>query len=163
MASHTDEAERRIREQRALIQRKVADLEGRVGDDVSHARERIQGYVSNSANMVPGGSQLIDQVEQHPFVAMAGGLGVGVAAGMMGGRDSHRQRADVGHDRNGGASMAGLVGMLSTNLVSPLRPYVEDAAKQMIAGFADRQRGNASGAARASSQGEGDRGEATRE
>jgi len=146
MASQTDEAERRVREQRALIERKLETLEGRVGDDLAHARARLQHHVTHAADTLPGGPQLIQQVEEHPTMALAGGLGIGVMAGMMSGQAgdvrrarSHNQQADIG---NGGGSSGGgmYLGMLSNSLLRPLQPYMEDAAKQVIAGFSDRQR-----------------------
>lgn len=143
MASQTDDAERRVREQRALIQRKVEHLEERVGDDVAHARDRVQYHLTHAADMLPGGPELIGHVEQHPVIAMAGGMGVGVAAGMLQRRESHNQRADVGNDGGSMGMVGALMGTLSSSVMSPLRPYVEDAAKQMIAGFADRQREHA--------------------
>lgn len=148
MASQTDEAERRVRAQRALIQEKLANLEGRVGDDLSYARERLQHHVTHAADVVPGGPRLIEQVEQHPIVALAGGMGLGVAAGMMGNGGTSRSSPEDRGDRNGASSAGGgaatmILGSLTSNLISPLRPYLEDAAKQVISGFADRQRGTA--------------------
>lgn len=153
MASQVDEAERRVREQRLAIQRKVADLEERVSDDVAHARGRVKHHVTHTADMLPGGPAIIEQVERHPVTAMAGGLGLGVAAGMLGGRGGrHNQHADVGHDGSSVAGMATFLGTMSNSLLSPLRPYMEDAAKQVIAGFADRQRSPADTSPRTGSQ-----------
>lgn len=163
MASQTDEAERRVREQRALIERKLESLEGRVGDDLAHARARLEHHVTHAADTLPGGPQVIQQVEEHPTMAIAGGLGLGVMAGMMGGQASqaragrrHNQQADVDDGNHGGGLGGGMyLGMLSNGLLRPLQPYMEDAAKQVIAGFADRQRGSRDGDSGGSRRGEG--------
>lgn len=145
MASQTDDAERRVRAQRERIEQKLNDLEGRVGDDISHARSRLQHHVTHAADLVPGGPRVIEQVEQHPIASMAGGLGIGIAAGMMGGRSSSDGRREDDdrrdyrrEDRDGGAAM--FLGSITNSLISPLRPYVEDAAKEVIAGFSDREK-----------------------
>ncbi len=152
MASQTDEAERRVREQRALIERKVAALEERVTDDVTMLRTRTKYHVTHATDAVPGAPQLIQQVEEHPTVAMAGGLGLGVMAGMMAGRGSDTNGASrSGYDgRHGGGGDGGsMVGALTSGLLMPLRPYFEEAAKDLISGFKDRA--PSSGASRASS------------
>ena len=165
MATQTDEAERRVREQRALIERKLETLEGRVGDDLAHARARLQHHVTHTADTLPGGPQLIQKVEEHPTMALAGGLGIGVMAGMMSGQASqaragrsHNQQADIGNGSSGGGAGGMYLGMLSNSLLRPLQPYMEDAAKQVIAGFSDRQRskGDDSDSSGGSSKRDGD-------
>lgn len=141
MASQTDEAERRVREQRALIERKVAALEERVTDDVTVMRTRTKYHVTHATDAVPGGPQLIEQVEQHPTAAMAGGLGLGVAAGMLGGGGSDsndESRNDYGGRQGSGSNGGSMVGALTSGLLMPLRPYFEEAAKDLISGFKDR-------------------------
>lgn len=143
MASNTDEAERRVREQRALIQQKLNNLEDRVGEDLTHAQERLKHHMTHAADMLPGGPKIIEQVEAHPAAAMFSGLGIGVAAGMMGGGDSSNSRNGSHRGSNSSGMMGGaatMFGSLTTSLITPLRPYMEDAAKQVIAGFSDRQR-----------------------
>lgn len=124
-----------------------------MGEDITHAQERLKHHVTHAADMLPGGPAIIQQVEAHPVAAIVSGLGLGVAAGMMGGGggDNGSRRDGYGRDGNndrysggdssgiaGGAAM--MLGGLTNSLIAPLRPYVEDAAKQVIAGFADRQR-----------------------
>lgn len=170
MASQTDEAERRVREQRALIERKLETLEGRVGDDLAHARARLQHHVTHAADTLPGGPQLIQQVEEHPTMALAGGLGIGVMAGMMSGQAgdarrarSHNQHADIGNGGGSGGMGGGMyLGMLSSSLLRPLQPYMEDAAKQVIAGFADRQRSSKGDSSESGASAERDGGQSDR-
>lgn len=153
MATNTDEAERRVREQRALIQRKVGALEDRVVEDVSQARARVKYHVTHAADTLPGGPQVIAQVEQHPAAALAGGVGIGVAAGMMGGRGSKSN--DRGSDNRNGRSDDSngmFLGSIASSLIMPMRPYFEDAAKELIAGFGDRRSGSSRTASRGNSQ-----------
>lgn len=144
MGTSSDEAEARVRQQRALIERKVEDLESRVGQDLSAARERATHRVTHFTDMVPGGTMLVERAQAHPMTAVTGGLGLGVALGLLtGGNDgAHDPARRDGRSDAGMGSMAmgaanTLASGLSAGLLSPLRPYVEDMAKQLIAGFTD--------------------------
>ncbi|MCK9485610.1 MAG: hypothetical protein M0R73_02750 [Dehalococcoidia bacterium] len=154
MASQTDEAERRVREQRALIERKVTDLERRVGDDLTIARERVAHHVAHLPDMVPGGSRVMEEAQEHPLAAIASSVGLGVVLGMVTGGDSEgsRGRREGGSGRANGRSPLGAAGgMLSglgATMMSPLRPYMEDMARDVFEGFTDRRRQSASSAAR---------------
>lgn len=154
MGSRTDEAEQRVRQQRALIERKVEGLEGRVGADLSTARERVQHHVTHLPEILPGGSQVMDQARDHPMAAVASSLGVGVALGLMtgSGSDEEEERYSRGRGRSNGASAFGAAGgMLSglgASMMSPLAPYLQDMARDVFSGFADRNRQEAERRAR---------------
>jgi hypothetical protein len=143
MGTSSHEAEARVRQQRALIERKVEDLESRVGDDLTAAKERLAYRVTHVTELVPGGSMLVDQAQAHPMTALTGSLGMGVALGLLtGGGDSRNHGSENGHSPSGGATGAAmgaastLLGGLGAGVLNPLRPYMEDMAKQLIAGFA---------------------------
>ncbi len=155
MGSQTDEAERRVREQRAVIERKVGDLEVRLGDDLQVARERVTHHVTHLPELFPGGQRVMDQAQEHPIAALAGSVGLGVALGMMGGGGGSESHAGHQHDSNGRSAMGAASGMLSglgATMMSPLRPYMEDMARDVFQGFADRRQQQASGHAREESR-----------
>ena len=156
MASQTDEAERRVRQQRALIEQKVGDLERRVGDDLSIARERMTHHLAHLPDLVPGGSRVVEQAQQRPITTLAGSLGVGVALGLLtggGGDDGDAPRDTRSNGRSRMGAAAGLLSGLGSSVMSPLRPYMEDMARDVMEGFADRRRQSADRAAREDSRG----------
>ncbi len=158
MASRTDEAERRVRDQRALIERKVEALEHRVGDDISVAKERITHHLAHLPDMVPGGSRVVEQAQEHPMTALAGSVGLGVALGMLssgGSNGSNGHSAQSGSSSDGRSALGAAGGMLSglgSTMMSPLRPYMEDMARDVFEGFAERSRQNATRSAREESR-----------
>jgi hypothetical protein len=165
MGSRTDEAERRVRAQRTLIERKIADLEARTGDDFAEARRRVAHHLTHLPETVPGGEMVLEQAREHPFATLAGSLGLGVALGMATGGDANGRSGRNGHEGGGMPGLGGLMGAttgavgglagLGAAAMAPLRPYVEDLARQAVAGFAERQRAR-EGSDGASAGGEGD-------
>lgn len=148
MGSRTDEAQREVDAQRALIERKLDALELRVADDFSAARSQVADRVGQLPAMVPGGATLLNGAKEHPFSTMAGALGAGVALGLLsdrfGGEDDDEPEASRGRRRRGRADDDELgiarraLGTVATSLLAPLQAQVSDLAREVVAGFAAR-------------------------
>ncbi|MEX2445975.1 MAG: hypothetical protein WD734_01440 [Dehalococcoidia bacterium] len=155
MGARTDQAERRVAEQRERISGMLADLERRVQDDVEGVRHNVSARASEigsrateagqraseAGQQVPGVSMLEDQVAGHPVLGLLGGFGTGVALGMAGGdgssdRGGERRREDRASRGEGGSR---LFDMLSTGAMSfiagPLRDDAQTMFRQAMSGF----------------------------
>ena len=177
MGARTDQAERRVVEQREKISRMLSDLENRVRDDADEVKGRVAAQASHMSHQVtdriPGTSVLHDQVYSHPLTSVAGAFSVGIALGMLsegfggegsgssssgGGSSRGGGRGDRGRQDDGGGLLGGpLVNQLTSVAMSvigsPARDEIQKAVRQTVQGFFDQGRARPSGGGGASGQG----------
>ena len=163
MGARTDQAERRVNEQRDKVSRMLADLENRVRDDMDAAKaraseeaSRLTDRVKDMPGQVPGSSMLSERVNQHPLTSVAGAFTAGIALGMLsegfGGDDGGSSGGGSrGSSSRGGSSgdSGGLVtalanqlsGIAMTSVANPAKDELQKYLKNAVTGFFEGERG----------------------
>jgi ElaB/YqjD/DUF883 family membrane-anchored ribosome-binding protein len=152
MASAADQAEQRIREQRRLIEEKLARLETRVKDDISTAQSTTRERTQDVTHSIPGRQRIERQVEERPLTTLAAGLAAGMAMGMLsesislggGGANgssssgSARQNPATsgGNSGGGGAGMMSqLIGPATAAIIGPVQSQLQDFVSSALSGL----------------------------
>lgn len=160
MGARTDEAERRVQEQRDKLSGMLAELENRVRHDMdeatAHASEQTS-LLSDRLGKIPGPSTVSDRVHQHPLTSIAGGFTAGIALGMVsqglgrgddlggsGSESSGGVRVAGGHSGTSGSNAkTGLVtalinqfsGIAMSSVAKPAKDELENYLRNAVTGF----------------------------
>jgi ElaB/YqjD/DUF883 family membrane-anchored ribosome-binding protein len=127
--------ERSIREHRDQIGRQVSQLQDRVQQDLQSMRDKAQEQASHTVEDAKHFLDLDQQMQQHPYTALAGALGLGVVLGMAseglpggsanGNTSSYTSRRTDG--RSGlGDLMSSVAGVAGSTIQDELRQFVQE-------------------------------------
>jgi hypothetical protein len=117
-----DDIEREIKERRALISRKMNDLQGRVEGDINEALGAASDEATTVLERVKGTVRLEERMEQSPLTVVAGGLGLGVLLGIAsegvggsknGRHDSYSNGRNSNGGGGGGSALDGILGSVT--------------------------------------------------
>ena len=150
MGKKPDDIEREIRERRALISRKMNDLQARVEGDINGVIGAASDEASTVMERVSRTVRLEERMERSPLTVLAGGLGLGVLLGVASegiggsGRSNGNGRRDSRNGRydNGGGSSAldGLLGGVTGAAANVVSKEISEFLRAGLYGQEQRQR-----------------------
>jgi hypothetical protein len=143
MGSRADRLAHEIEQRRTNASRKLDEVAGRMQRDAvlarDDARQRLPG----------GGFDLHRQARERPRTLLLGALGLGTALGMMseslsmprsGGHQQDQGGRQQQHGGGGGGALGSLMGSATGPLVGAVQSQIEDFARQIMGGVAEKER-----------------------
>jgi len=140
MAQKPDEIDRDIEARRQLLHARVRELRGRAQGDV-HA---MQGAVKDRVDSYTGKvddvrERALGQVDQHPYMSLAGGFGLGFALGIatpelsLSGASSDSHKGGDEEDKGLLGSVFGaLMGVTTGQIMQEVRGKVQEQLSDLV-------------------------------
>ena len=148
MGQTADQLQREIAEQRALIGRKLTDLERRIQSDMTTARARVKGNLDQArpratdeaAHVTSEATDklnLEEQIRRRPLTSLAGGFGAGVLLGVLSDRggDRHGSQGPRRAGDEGTGILDALVGAVQGTIAGEVQQLIHGA----VAGFREEE------------------------
>jgi ElaB/YqjD/DUF883 family membrane-anchored ribosome-binding protein len=128
MAKSSDELERELDLKRQQLHARTNKLRTRVADNVRGVRNQTQEEIASYRHKAES------QVSDHPWLALAGGFGGGIALGIAkGGGSSHKpSHSDAGSDDHGESLLSRGVGALFSATGGPVLNEVRDTLQDTL-------------------------------
>ena len=148
MGKKPDEIQREIEQHRERVGQRMGNLQGRVQDDIKSVKSVMNEGASGIAGRTSESLDLRSHFSEHPYTAVAGGLGLGVLLGitseglMKGGKGNGNASSSSGGNRNGAASGGSgteasfLAGAMGT-LTAAAGEVFKDELRQFVRGGLD--------------------------
>ena len=133
MAKSSDELERELELKRQQLHARTNKLRTRVADNVRGIRTQTQEELSGYRDK----AEL--QVSDHPWLALAGGFGGGIALGIAkgGGSSSHKASANGASEDHGETLLSRGVGALFSATGGPVFNEVRDTLQDTLSELKD--------------------------
>jgi ElaB/YqjD/DUF883 family membrane-anchored ribosome-binding protein len=145
MAQKPDEIERDIEARRQVLHARVREMRERAQGDVDTMRGAVKDRVDTYTGKVDDVKEkALEQVDEHPFLSLAGGFGLGFALGIAAPDLSLGRPASNGHGGNGnnardddekgilGSALGSLMGVVTGQLMQEVRGKVQEQVSDLV-------------------------------